>query len=111
MSIRLTVSYSRTEGRANFGSERAGCELGFELGLTSLDDAAGLVAQIRKAYNLCESAVTEQLAGCAGCRTPAAAGYSAPSSRPCPAAGRLGQRQWPRAAQRARSVQRGIWST
>jgi hypothetical protein len=59
--MKLTVSVCRKEGRANYGSEGASCELTFELSAEAAKSIDATQAEIAKAYQICDHAVTDQL--------------------------------------------------
>jgi hypothetical protein len=59
----LTVSVVRKEGRPSYGSEGASCEITMDVAERSVSEAPeSLVSEIRRAYALCDQAVSEQLA-------------------------------------------------
>lgn len=61
--MKITVTVSRKIGQPNYGSEGAGCEITLETAEKSASaNPAALVDEIRRAYALAETAVSEQLA-------------------------------------------------
>jgi hypothetical protein len=72
--MQIKVSVCRKEGRPGYGSEGASCELTLDVAERTVSDSpASLVDEIRRAYSLAETAVSEQLA-----RHPAAPAAAAP---------------------------------
>jgi hypothetical protein len=59
--LSMSVIVCRKEGRANYGSEGASCELEFEFSAEAQKSIELRDAEIAKAYKICTDAVTDQL--------------------------------------------------